>query len=237
VSTGASSGDIQLNLIFDADDTLWENNVRFERVIHDYLGWLAHPTLDRDTLYAMLLDIEAANSVAHGYGAKVFLRSLHDLFERLRDRPADDRESAEIADLAAALADHSVVLIPGVAETLRELGGRHRLALLTKGAPDEQQGKIDASGLAEFFELGTHIVPEKHPDAYRGLADRLNLDPAATWMIGNSPKSDILPARAAGWRAVHIPNQYGWALEHAELDPTDPGTLRLGAFTDLVRHF
>ncbi|ADP78578.1 HAD-superfamily hydrolase, subfamily IA, variant 1 [Pseudofrankia inefficax] len=232
-----ASGSTGMTLVFDADDTLWSNNVRFERVIHDYLDWLAHPTLDRDALYALLLDIEAANTVAHGYGTKVFLRSLHELFERLRDRPADERERREIAELAAALADHRVEPMPGVADTLRELGGRHRLALLTKGAVDEQQGKIDASGLAGFFELGTHIVREKHVDAYRGLAERLELDPTGTWMIGNSPKSDILPARAAGWRAVHIPDENGWALEHADLDPADQGVLRLRSFQDLLRHF
>lgn len=226
-----------MTLVFDADDTLWSNNIRFERVVHDYLDWLAHPTLDRDALYALLLDIEAANSAVHGYGTKVFLRSLHDLFERLRERPADDRERAEIAELAAALADHRVEPMPGVAETLRELGDRHRLALLTKGAVEEQQGKIDASGLASLFALGTHIVKEKHVEAYRGLAGQLGLDPATTWMIGNSPKSDILPARAAGWRAVHIPDENGWALEHAELDPADAGVLRLGSFTDLLLHF
>jgi putative hydrolase of the HAD superfamily len=226
-----------LNLVFDADDTLWSNNVRFERVISDYLDWLDHPTLDRATLHAMLMDIERANAAVHGYGSVVFLRSLHDLFQRLFDRPADERERTEITELAAALRDHRVDLMPGVADTLRELGTRHRLALLTKGQPDEQQGKIDASGLASLFDLGVHIVAEKNPAAYRGLAERLDLDPTVTWMIGNAPNSDILPARAAGWRAVHIPYEHGWVLEHAELDPGDAGMLRLDAFTDLLRHF
>ncbi|MBL7495957.1 HAD family hydrolase [Frankia sp. CNm7] len=237
MDSGKLAPGARLTLVFDADDTLWENNVRFERVIADYLEWLAHPTLDRAALYAMLMDIEAANAVVHGYGSKVFLRSLHDLFERLRERPVDARERREIDELAAALADHRVELMPGVAETLRALGERHQLALLTKGAPEEQQGKIDASGLAGYFHLGTHIVWEKDVDAYRGLADQLGLEPATTWMIGNSAKSDILPARGAGWRAVHIPNENGWALEHADLDPADAGVLRLPSFTDLLRHF
>jgi putative hydrolase of the HAD superfamily len=226
-----------LTLIFDADDTLWENNARFERVIDDYLNWLAHPTLNLDALYAMLLDIERANTAVHGYGTKVFLHSLHELFERLRERPADDAERAEIAGLAVALTEGRMELMPGVADTLRVLSTRHRLALLTKGARDEQQRKIDASGLADVFVLGTHIVAEKHVEAYREFADRLGLDPATTWMIGNSPKSDILPARAVGWSAVHIPDENAWALEHAELDPADPHLLRLQTFTDLLHHF
>ncbi|OHV42930.1 HAD family hydrolase [Pseudofrankia sp. BMG5.36] len=227
----------RFTLVFDADDTLWENNIRFERVIADYLDWLAHPTLERTALRTMLNDVEAANAAAHGYGTKVFLRSLHDLFERLWERPADAGERREIDELAAALLDHRVELMPGVAETLRELGGRHELALLTKGVPEEQQAKIDASGLAPCFGVGTYIVAEKNNEAYELLARELALDPAATWMIGNSPKSDILPARAAGWGAVFIPNTNTWALEHAELDAADPGVLQLRTFGELLRHF
>ncbi|OHV32676.1 hydrolase [Pseudofrankia sp. EUN1h] len=224
-------------MVFDADDTLWENNLHFERVIDDYLDWLAHPTLERAALRAMLNDVERANAAAHGYGSKVFLRSLHDLFERLRERPVDSRERLEIAELAAALLDHRVELMPEVAQTLRELGDRHELALLTKGSPEEQQAKIDASGLASCFGVGTYIVAEKNLEAYELLARELALDPAATWMIGNSPKSDILPARAAGWGAVFIPNTNTWALEHAELDSADPGVLQLRTFGELLRHF
>jgi len=226
-----------VTLVFDADDTLWENNSRFERVIADYLDWLAHPTLDRTVLRSMLNDVEAANAAAHGYGSKVFLRSLHDLFERLWERPVDARERQEIDELAARLVDHRVELIPDVADTLRELGSRHRLALLTKGALDEQQAKIDASGLAPHFEAGTYVVAEKNVEAYERLARELGFDPASTWMIGNSPKSDILPARAAGWGAVFIPNAHTWALEHAELDSADAGVLRLRSFGELSRHF
>jgi len=227
----------RFTLVFDADDTLWENNIRFERVIADYLEWLAHPTLELTVLRRMLNDIESANVVVHGYGSMVFLRCLHELFERLWERPADARERREIDELAAALRDHRVELMPGVADTLRELGSRHQLALLTKGAQKEQQAKIDASGIAAYFGAGTHIVAEKNVAAYRSLASELALEPATTWMVGNSPKSDILPARAAGWGAVFIPNANTWALEHADLDVADAGVLQLRTFDELLRHF
>jgi putative hydrolase of the HAD superfamily len=113
---------------------------------------------------------------------------------------------------------------------------RHRLLLVTKGATDEQQRKIDASDLAPHFEH-VHIVAEKNVETYRELARRHELAPATTWMIGNSPKSDVAPARAAGMRAVFIPNVNTWALEHAELDADDDGILQLGAFTELLDHF
>jgi putative hydrolase of the HAD superfamily len=222
--------------VFDADDTLWENNVLFERVIDAYLDWLAHPTLDRAATRAVLDDVERANVGVHGYGTASFLRSLHDCFERLSERPVSPAEAREIEQLAAALVHHEIELVPGVAETLAELGSRHELLLLTKGEQVEQQRKIDASGLAHHFR-SVHIVAEKQSSTYRELVAERHLDASVTWMIGNSPRSDILPARAAGLGAVFIPNPHTWVLEHDELDPGDDGVLRLAAFPELVEHF
>jgi putative hydrolase of the HAD superfamily len=223
-------------LVFDADDTLWENNVLFERVIDDFLDWLAHPTFDRTEIRAILDDIERANAVVHGYGSAVFLRSLGECLERLRQRPATDRERREIEDLAVALVERRVELIPGVADTLVALADRYDLLLLTKGDREEQSRKVDASGLAHHFRA-THIVPEKNVETYQWLAREHGFDPSEAWMIGNSPRSDILPARAAGMNAVFIPNDNTWVLEDDELDPADPGVLHLAAFTDLLDHF
>ncbi|MDI2125803.1 HAD family hydrolase [Yinghuangia seranimata] len=224
-------------LIFDADDTLWENNVLFERVIDDYLDWLVHPVLSRDEVRSVLDDIERANAVTHGYGSKVFLGSLADCFARLRERPATGAELEHIAELAAPLIERGhVELMPGVADTLAVLAGRHDLRLLTKGAVDEQREKIEASGLDAHFR-SVHIVAEKNTDTYTALVEDLGLDPEHSWMIGNSPKSDIIPARKAGLRAVFIPHPHTWVLEQEEVDPGDTGVLHLTAFRDLLRHF
>ena len=188
-------------LIFDADDTLWENNVVFERMIEDYLDWVAHPTLDRAQVRAVLNEIELANTVAHGYGSRVFLRTLGDCFGRLNERPASPTEEAQIRELAAALAEHRVELLPDVAETLDQLGPGIRCSCSPR-------------------------VTSQH-----------DLDPARTWMIGNSPKSDILPARRAGLNAVFIPNDNTWALEHDVLDPGDAGVLHLRQFAELLVHY
>lgn len=227
----------RFSIFVDADDTLWENNILFERVIDDYLDWLVHPVLTRTEIRAVLDDIERANAVTHGYGSKAFLHSLAECVAKLRERPVTDDEVDRIAVLAAPLIDRGhVELIPGVAETLAVLAARHDLRLLTKGDADEQREKIDASGLAGHFR-SVHIVPEKDVGTYAGLLDRFGIAPAATWMVGNSPKSDILPARRAGLRAVFIPHAHTWVLEHDEVDASDAGVLRLAAFTDLLHHF
>ena len=221
-----------LTLIFDADDTLWENNVLFERVCEDFFAWLAHP--DEAHARAVREELEAANVAAHGYGSAVFLRTLHDCVTHLRHRPVSDAERAEIAELSAALARHDVELVPGVDEVLTELGARHELRLMTKGNPAEQQAKIDASGLAGHF-ASVHVVARKDVDTYRGLVADLALVPSSTWMIGNSPRSDILPSRAAGLNAVFVPHPHTWSHEDAAVD--DPDVLTLGSLRDLPRHF
>lgn len=223
-------------LVFDADDTLWENNVLFERVIDDFLDWLSHPTLDRTAIRAIFNDIEAANTVAHGYGSQVFLRSLGECFAHLQERPVTDAERREIDALAEALIEHRVELVPGVAATLADLATRHDLLLLTKGQTEEQQNKVDASGLGHHFR-SIHIVTEKNADTYRQLVREESLTPTQTWMIGNSPKSDINPARRAGLNAVFLPNENTWVLEHDDIDPDDDGVLRLSRFVELLEHF
>ena len=225
-----------LHLIFDADDTLWDANVLFERAINDFIEWMAHPTVDHAAIRATLHDIEAANSVTHGYGTRVFLRSLHDCFEHLLEREPTPEDREQIEALAAPLLAHAIEPIAGVEATLQTLAARHDLMLLTKGDETEQQTKIDASGFAGHFRR-IFIVPEKTTDVYVDLVAAEALDPEHTWMIGNSPKSDIAPALAAGLGAVFIPNVNTWALEHAPLDEGAERLLQLERFSDLLAHF
>jgi putative hydrolase of the HAD superfamily len=226
----------RLHLIFDADDTLWEANILFERAIGDFVEWIAHPTLDHPSIRATLHDIEAANSVAHGYGTRVFLMSLHECFERLLERAPTSDDRARIEALAEPLLTHAIEPIDGVEPTLVALRERHDLLLLTKGDEGEQQAKIDVSGFAMHFRRIV-IVPEKNTDVYVDLVAAEGLDPGRTWMIGNSPKSDIGPALAAGLGAVFIPNANTWALEHDEVDERAERLVQIERFSDLLAHF
>ena len=223
-------------LLIDADDTLWENNILFERAIEDFLDWVEHPTWDRARVRALLDDVERMNSATHGYGGEVFLRSLGDCLAQLRNRPVTEAERRFLTQLASAVLQCRVEALPGVEDTLRALGRRHRLLLVTKGAVEEQRRKITASRLASHFHA-VHIVREKDADIYRWVVRHHGFAPEKTWMIGNSPKSDIAPAREAGLGAVFIPNDNTWVLEHAELDPADERVLTLTAFPELLRHF
>jgi len=226
------------HLIFDADDTLWENNIHFERAIEDFLDYLDHSTLTRDEVRAVLDEIELANFRVHGYGSAAFTRNLRLCYERLAERHIDEVALRKVMTFGERIVSQPVELIEGVAETLPRLAARHDLTLLTKGHPEEQQLKIDRSGLGDYFRH-TAVVPEKDTAAYLALIDELGIDPADGWMIGNSPKSDINPALAAGLNAVFIPHSATWRLEHQELHEGHGRgrLLKLERFRDLERHF
>ncbi|WP_405010195.1 HAD family hydrolase [Kitasatospora sp. NBC_01539] len=221
-------------LVFDADDTLWENNVLFERVIDGFLAEVADEA-GRPAARAALDAVEAANAVTLGYGSEVFRRSLRECLEQLAGRSATAADLHRIDELLAPLTARTVELIPGVDETLAELAGRHRLLMLTKGDPAEQRRKIDASAIAHHFE-DVRIVAEKDVATYRGLVEELALAPDRTWMIGNSPRSDIVPARRAGLRTVFIPHVHTWVLEHEEFG-AHTATLEIRTFPELLAHF
>ena len=128
--------------------------------------------------------------------------------------------------------------MPEVPQTLEYLRTRHRLILVTKGAQAEQSGKIERSGLKEYFSA-TEIVAEKDSAVYHALAEKYELARESTWMIGNSPRSDINPALAAGLHAVFVPHGDTWILEHEEVNAAPAGQrlLILGRFAELREHF
>jgi len=143
----------------------------------------------------------------------------------------------EVSRIGDRLLERHCELLPGVEPTLRELAGRHRLLLFTKGQPGEQIGKLERSGLRPLFHrIG--IPLEKNTMAYRLLMAQAELEPARTVMIGNSPRSDINPALRAGMRAaVYIPHPHTWDLEHEEIDETDVRLMKIPVFPQLLQMF
>ncbi|WP_017976308.1 HAD family hydrolase [Actinopolyspora halophila] len=225
------------NLVFDADDTLWEKNVLFERAVESFIDHLAHPRLSREQVRSRLDEVEKVNCRIHGYGVDSFERSLAECLAELRDgRGVTDSDLAELRGACAPIREQRIELIDGVAETLRELSRRHELYLLTKGDRTEQTGKIEASGLSGLF-TDVEIVAEKNPETYKWfVADRV-LDPSHTWMIGNSPSSDVWPALNAGLNAVLVPHPQTWSLEMRGLPGQREDFREIGLFHELGEHF
>lgn len=224
------------HLIVDADDTLWENNIYFEKAFDDFFEYLGHSHLTAPEVRAMLDEIEVANARIHGYGSLNFGRNLRQCFERLSERGADEADLRTVMGFAERILEQPLEVIEGVPETLAYLAERHELTLFTKGHGEEQKLKIDRSGLGGFF-AHTAIVKEKDAAAYTRLAEERGMDPAQAWMIGNSPKSDINPALAAGLNAVFVPHERTWTLERQDLRPGKGTLVIVERFADLRQHF
>jgi putative hydrolase of the HAD superfamily len=225
-------------LLVDADDTLWENNIYFERAIAGFISYLDHQVHTPAEVREHLNHCEHATIAAHGYGLRSFRRSLVNCFEELSGSSATDEQHQRILSFADCIAEHEIELLPKVTETLSDLSRRHRLILVTKGDPAEQTGKLERSGLAPHFSA-VEVLPEKHDEAYLALSGHHRCDASRTWMIGNSPRSDINPALRAGLHAIFIPHHYTWVLEHETVTapPAGQHLLELKAFSDLLHHF
>ena len=224
------------HLIIDADDTLWENNIYFERAFDEFVAFLDHSSLSAAQIRAVLDEIEEANSKIHGYGSLNFARNLRQCYQNLCERDVREADLKTVMGFAERILECPMEVIEGVPETLEYLSLRHELTLFTKGHPEEQKLKVERSGLAPFFHY-TAIVREKDPAAYRKLVEGRAMDATHTWMIGNSPKSDINPALEAGLKAVFVPHAHTWVLEKQEIQQADGRLLILDRFGDLRRHF
>ena len=225
-------------LLMDADDTLWENNIYFEQAIASFISDLDHKTHSPRQVREHLNRCERATIAAQGYGIQSFRRSLVDCFEQLTETRITPERHARILSFTEAISGKEIQLLSGVVETLQHLARRHRLILVTKGDVVEQTDKLERSGLQAFF-TAVEVPAEKNAAVYRSVIEQHHCDPSATWMIGNSPKSDINPALAAGLHAVFIPHACTWVLEHEAVDPPSGLTrlLKLDSFPELLAFF
>ncbi len=223
-------------LIFDADDTLWQNNIYFENAFAKFCNYLNHSSLTPDEIRSVLDEIEIVNNALHGYGAVNFGRNLSQCYLRLAERAVDEHDLKSITAMAHQILAQEIELMPGVAETLPFLAEQHHILMCTKGEPAEQNRKIDLSGLRPLFRECV-VVKEKNRDTYAQLSAERKLDPDRTWMIGNSPKSDVNPSLAAGLRAVLVPHERTWTLEREEIRDPEGRLLVVHGFSDLLRIF
>jgi len=225
-------------LLIDADDTLWENNIYFERAIADFISFLNHRERTPAQVREILNHVERDAIITHGYGLHSFAHSLIKTFEQLSVEPLTPALHETIHGFAHTIAAQPVQLLPQVEQTLQYLAEKHALILVTKGDLQEQSGKVERSGVKKYFR-SVEVVAEKDPVIYRSVVGNHRLQNDRTWMIGNSPKSDVNPALRAGINAVFIPHDDTWILEHEELDQPESTEqlLVLKAFAELQSHF
>jgi putative hydrolase of the HAD superfamily len=223
-------------LLIDADDTLWENNIFFEKTVDHFISQLEHLGYTREYIRHILNETERRNIRQHGYGVRSFRRSLEETYLKLAGNSARRELVQEIERMAGELEATPPLILDGVPETLAYLSKHHRLILLTKGEPAEQAAKVERSGLQPYFDA-IEIVLEKGADTYDRMVEQFKIVKTHGWMVGNSPRSDINPALQSGLNAVFIPHPATWELEKTELESGTGKLLILASFRELRGHF
>jgi putative hydrolase of the HAD superfamily len=220
---------------FDADDTLWQNE-QFYRLTEEHFATLLGDYAEGGHVSERLLEAEKRNLEHYGFGIKGFTLSMIETAIEITDGRVPAKTIAEILDIGRDLLRHPVETLPHVEETLRALNGEYLLVLITKGDLFDQERKLAQSGLGELFDA-IEIVSDKSATTYRRIFSKVADGPDRAMMVGNSLKSDIVPAIAAGSYGVFVPHELTWVVEHVE-PPTDAPRFRqiehLGELRDVL---
>ena len=158
-------------LIIDADDTLWENNIFYEKATDRFLELVEARGVGKKPARQHLTAVERKNVPLYGYGSQCFARSLRDTLVSLAGDGATDAEMRVIDSLAQGVANIPIEFLPGVKPTLVSLRDRFRLIMFTKGHPPEQWRKVERSGISPYFDH-VEVTTEKNQSAYSGLVER-----------------------------------------------------------------
>lgn len=199
---------------FDADDTLWHNETffklseaRFAELLADYA--------DPDHLGERLFEAEVRNIKHYGYGVKGFTLSMIETAIEITDQNVPANLIKDLIDMGRDMLDHPIDLLPGARDAVEGLSPDFSVILITKGDLLHQERKLAQSGLGDFFH-GVEIVSEKTPAVYVDAFARHGAGASTAMMVGNSMKSDVLPALEAGSWGVHVPFALEWQLEQAD---------------------
>ncbi|WP_305972463.1 MULTISPECIES: HAD family hydrolase [unclassified Mameliella] len=212
---------------FDADDTLWHNE-RFFVLTQERFADLLRDYAEKDHLAERLVEAERRNIGHYGFGVKGFVLSMIETAIEVTEGRVPASVISELMAAGRDMLAHPIELLPHAQDAVEAVADTHRVVLITKGDLLHQERKLAQSGLGDLFD-GVEIVSDKQPDTYARIFGALPGGTGASMMVGNSMKSDVVPAIEAGAWGVHVPHDLAWALEHAE----PPEAPRFRTLTDL----
>ena len=216
---------------FDADDTLWHNE-RFFRVTQERFRTLLADHADPDHLDERLLDAERRNIGHYGFGIKGFVLSMIETAIEVTEDRVPARVIRELIEAGQDMLSHPIELLPHAREAVETASDAHRIVLVTKGDLLDQERKLAQSGLGDLFD-GVEIVSDKTAYTYRHVFDRHGSGASEAMMVGDSMKSDVVPAIRAGAWGVHVPHGEPWALEKDDAPEGHPRYAKLTGLEEL----
>ena len=222
-------------IAFDADDTLWANE-HFFREAEDKFCSMLEDFLPHHTVSRELLKVEIDNLAAYGYGIKSFMLSMIETAIKVSNGTIDPKSLERVIEIGKELLAKPIELIEGVEDVLKELHGRYRLVVATKGDLLDQERKLIKSGLSSYFHH-TEIVSEKKESEYMRLIQHLDIKPEQFLMIGNSLKSDIIPVLNIGAYAFHVPFHTLWEMEKVDKKIEHDHFIQLENIQEVLKYF
>jgi putative hydrolase of the HAD superfamily len=217
---------------FDADDTLWQNET-FYRLTEERFTRLLEEHGDAEVISHRLLEAERRNLQVYGFGIKGFTLSMIETAIEVTEGRVSASVIREILAAGREMLSHPIETLPHARETLEQLAGSYRMILITKGDLFDQERKLAQSGLGDFFDA-VEIVSDKNAATYERIFTRHGDGPARSMMVGNSLKSDVVPAIRAGSWGVYVPHSLTWALEHDEEPAAEPRFKRIDHLGELL---
>ena len=218
---------------FDADDTLWQNEQFYSLTRGRFLDLLREHA-DADRLAERLLETQKRTLKLYGFGIKGFTLSMIETAIAVTEGKVPAATVEKILEAGREMLEHPVETLPGAREAVEALVGRYRLVLVTKGDLFDQERKLAASGLGELFD-GVEIVSDKNRATYERVFTRHGDGPERAMMIGNSLKSDVVPAIEAGGWGVYVPHELTWVVEHADEPEGHPRFRRIQHLGELAK--
>ena len=222
-------------IAFDADDTLWHNE-RFFVLTQERFAELLVDHADSDHLADRLVAAERRNIGHYGFGVKGFVLSMIETAIEVTEGRVPASVISELMAAGRDMLAHPIELLPHARDAVEAAAGAHHVMLITKGDLLHQERKLAQSGLGDLFDT-VEIVSDKQPETYARIFESSPGGPVAAMMVGNSMKSDVIPAIEAGAWGVHVPHDLAWALEHAEapVAPRFRSVADLGDLPGLIR--
>lgn len=224
---------MQLTTIaIDADDTLWQSEQFFRFTEEQFIALLASHG-EKQLLSDKLLAAEKRNLAIYGFGIKGFVLSMIETAVEVTDGQVSGDTIGRILEFGRAMLAHPIETLPGVRPTLEVLQGRYKLVMLTKGDLFDQERKLAESGLGELFHA-IEVVSNKDRATYERVFATHGNGATAGLMVGNSLRSDIVPALSAGAWAAFIPHPLTWVVEHDDAPDGHPRFHQLKQFNELL---
>ncbi len=222
-------------ILFDADDTLWENNIYYLEANHNFFDLLAQGGFSEEEVAEEFDKLELKVINERGYGSINYIYILEELFNKYNKLAGGKLDADRLRDIIARFKEHPLKrpqVFEKVEETLRYLRERYKLYILTKGDDNEQSGKIVRSGLDQLVD-DYFVLPEKSDEEYKAILKKFNWTAAETCMVGNSPKSDVNPALRCGMYAVYIPYRETWKVDLEPIVDQQQRLIVLKSFAEL----